>query len=210
MILGDASHWIERFKSVDQRFTEKIVDNWAKCRSLVSPSSKEDDITNNLVNLLWRDREVRRIGWPELQFIPLEPLGNMGGVIGKGYIDIALILDNNRDIYIAYECKKLNVTYQGKRASLATPYVKEGLNRFIEQQYSRNLPMACMLGYVMDGKVEDALGKVHNAIKSHVNAKQLKTGPSVLSKVKSSERFHTALLRGDGTCIQVNHTFLSY
>ena len=171
--------------------------------------SEEDDITNNLIHLLWRDQEVRRIGWPEAQYVPFGSIGSMGAVTGKGYIDMALILDDNRDMYVAYECKRLNVLYKGKRLSLATPYVTEGLYRYINQQYSYSLPMACMLGYVMDGDVGFALDKVHAAIKTHAGDEKLKFDPIDLDKIGSDKRFQTTHKRVDGSTIEINHTFLS-
>lgn len=210
MTIGDMAHWKNRFQSVDQRFTERLVIHWPDCRDSLTSTSEEDDITNNLVYRLCKDPEVRRIGWPDAQYVPLEPIGNMGAVTGKGYIDIALILDQNREMYVAYECKRLNVTYKGKRTSLAKPYVTEGLYRYIYQQYSRSLPMACMLGYVMDGDVKFALDKVHTAIKTHTGGKKLKSGPSKLHKIGASGRFQTTHRRVDGSTFEINHTFLSF
>ena len=210
MTIGDMAHWKNRFLSVDQRFTERLVVHWPDCRDSLTSVSEEDDITNNLVYRLCKDPEVRRIGWPEAQYVPFELTGSMGAVTGKGYIDIGFILDQNRDMYIAYECKRLNVTYKGRRSSLAKPYVIEGLYRYIDQQYSRSLPMACMLGYVMDGDVEFALDKVHTAIKAHAGGEKLKSGPNELHKMGTSGRFQTIQKRVDGSAFEVNHTFLSF
>lgn len=210
MALGDMTQWINRFRTPEKRFTERLVAHWPQCRDLLTSSSKEDDITNNLVHLLCKDPEVRGIGWPEAQYVPLELVADSGAVTGKGYIDIALILDHDRDMYVAYECKRLNVTHKCKRSSLATPYVKKGLYRYIDQQYSRSLPMACMLGYVMDGEVQYALDEVHAAIKSHVGGGKLKSAPKELLKIGTSDRFQTVHLRVDGSSFEVNHTFLSF
>ena len=163
-----------------------------------------------MVHLLCSDPEVRRIGWPDAQYVPLEPLGYTGAVTGKGYIDIALIIDNDRDMYVAYECKRLNVTHKGKRSSLATPYVKEGVYRYINQQYSRTLPMAGMLGYVMDGEVQYALDKVHAAIKKHTDGETLKFGMNNVHKIGTSDRFRTLHVRSDNSTVEINHTFLSF
>lgn len=210
MALGDKTQWISRFRNADQRFTERLVVHWPQCRDSLSSISEEDDITNNLVHCLCKDPEVRRIGWPDAQYVPLEPIGETGAVTGKGYIDIALILDGDRDMYVAYECKRLNVTHKGKLASLATPYVKEGLYRYINQQYSRTLPMACMLGYVMDGESQYALDKVHAAIETHAGGKKLQSGPNNTHKIGISDRFQTVHVRADDSIFEVTHTFLSF
>ncbi|MCP4486281.1 MAG: hypothetical protein GY820_03030 [Gammaproteobacteria bacterium] len=163
-----------------------------------------------MVHRLCEDPEVRRIGWPDAQYVPFEPYNETEAVTGKGYIDIALILDQDRDKYVAYECKRLNVMYKGKLSSLATPYVKKGLYRYIEQHYSRTLPMACMLGYVMDGKVQYALDKVHKAIKTHAGGEKLKSGPNKSNKIGISECFQTTHVRVDDSTVEVNHTFLPF
>ena len=156
---GNMVQWTKRFRSVEQRFTQRIAAHWPDCRKALTSSSEEDDITNNLVHRLCKDPDVRRIGWPEAQFVPFEPVEDTEAIEGKGYIDIAVIVDQNRDIYLAYECKRLNVVHKGKRSSLATVYVTEGLQRYVTLQYARFLPMASMLGYVMDGQVKYARGK---------------------------------------------------
>jgi len=205
MVLGDADQWISSFRAVNQRFTEKIVSHWPACRALITLDAYEDDITNNLVNLLCKDSEVRRIGWPEAQYVPLELEGSAGGVVGKGYIDIALILDGDRDKYVAYECKKLNVN----QASLATPYVKDGLQRYIQQQYSRALPVASMLGYVMDGRMKKAFERVHKAINDHTDDQNFIPEISGSYEFGTHASFRTVHIKLDNSPIEINHTFLS-
>lgn len=210
MALGDLSQWIKNFESVEQKFTAKLVSKWPECRNKLNSRSEEDDITNNLIQILWKDPDVRRLGYIEAQYVPLIPTGNKGAVTATGYIDIALIIDDDRDMYIAYECKRLNVMHKGKRSSLATPYVKEGLYRFLQAQYSQTLPIACMLGYVMDGQVQYALNKVLTSIMIHVDNIKLLEGPHSLNKIESNNRFHTVLLRADNSKIKVSHTLLSF
>ena len=204
------SHWMKRFRGVEQRFTQRIAEHWPNCRDVLCPSSEEDDITNNLVHKLCRDPIARRIGWPEVQFVPFELEKSTGAVKGKGYIDIAVVLDQNRDIYLAYECKRLNVIHKGKRSSLSKVYVTEGLQRFITQQYSRFLPMAAMLGYVMDGDVAYAKGKVETSITKNSDIGTLKYGPIDKEEVNTCMRFLTSHIRNDGSSIEVNHTLLSF
>jgi hypothetical protein len=40
-----------------------------------------------------------------------------------------------------------------KTGALAHEYVRDGLTRFVIGQYANGLPLAMMLGYVMDAKV---------------------------------------------------------
>ena len=50
--------------------------------------------------------------------------------------------------------KRLNVPRDDGRRSLAKKCVMDGLSRFTTGQYSENLPVGCMLGYVLDGDVK--------------------------------------------------------
>lgn len=188
----------------------KIVQHWPDCRKALTHETQEDDITNNLVHRLCKDAEVRDIGWPEAQYVPLVEIQGSTAVEAKGYIDIALIIDGNRDTYLAYECKRLNVVYDTGRHSLATKYVTEGLKRFIQQQYSSALPTASMLGYVMDGDAEFAKKSVHKAINDSLTKTELTCPPTEIESLGASTRFRTGHCRIDGSDIEVTHSFLSF
>ena len=106
----------------------------------------EDTITINLVQRLGKDKVVRRIcHWVEYQY---EPFGLIGEGISysNGKIDFAVLFDWERERYLAYECRRLNVVGTGGRASLATVYATQGMMRFLTEQYGENLPPECMLG----------------------------------------------------------------
>ena len=85
----------------------------------------------------------------------------------KGKIDIAALMDQEREHYLAYECKRLCVIHNGTRGSLATRHVKDGMMRFLTEQYAEGLPVGCMLGYVMDGDLSFARTQVNSAIDAH-------------------------------------------
>ena len=90
------------------------------------------------------------VNWIEFQY---EPFGYQsdGTAYSKGRIDMAVLLDQDRERYLAYECKRLNLTHSSRRSSLATLYVTKGLHRFVTEQYAEKLPVGYMLGYVLDG-----------------------------------------------------------
>ncbi|MCG8605709.1 hypothetical protein MJD09_12020 [bacterium] len=138
---------------------------------MLTDQPDEDTITINLVHILSKDASARRL-FHHLAY-QHEPYGftEEGIAYSKGKIDMALLLDQERERYLAYECKRLNVVYNGKKNSLATPYVMEGVFRFVTEQYAEGLPVGCMLGYVMDGNAPTAKTKVHaamNANKRHI------------------------------------------
>ena len=42
--------------------------------------------------------------------------------------------------------------------------MREGLSRFVAEQYAENLPVGCMLGYVLDGDVPHAASSIRSKI----------------------------------------------
>ena len=101
----------------------------------------EDQITINLVVFLLNDPVVRRIcHWIEYQF-ELFGTDTNGAKFSKGIIDLAVFIDWERERYLAYECKRLNVIGRSGRSSLATDYMRDGMMQFITNQYAEALPV---------------------------------------------------------------------
>ena len=208
---GDPATWVVRFRSLDIRFLERVVAIWPKCAAALPSQPPEDTITINLVHLLSKDPGTRRLfHWLEFQF---EPFGFTADdtAYSKGRIDMALILDGERERYLAYECKRLNVVHDGRTSSLATPYVMEGLARFVTEQYAENLWVGCMLGYVMDGDVETAETKIHAAIGNRRSLIGLTAGPETDRSVGEAKRFFSRHSRAaSGQEIEVRHALLPF
>ena len=210
MVNGNPQMWTPRFKSVDQRFIERVEAIWLKCLSILPEQPIEDVVTRNLVHLLNKDSVVRSFCQLHHPYAPFSK-DPSGGVKGKGLIDFALIIDNDRAIYIAYECKNLNVTYNGSRQSLASKYVDEGMMRYVKKQYSEELPFACMLGYVIDGDIDFAKKQVWAVINTKKTKLGLLDGPQSTTKVATVERFWTEHQRSTVTStIVVHHSFLPF
>ena len=172
---------------------------------------QEDAITINLVHLLSMDPGARRLfHWLEFQY---EPFGFTadGMAYSKGRIDMALLVDRERERYLAYECKRLNVVRQGARHSLATLYVKEGVAGFVTEQYAESLSVGCMLGYVMDGDVVTAQTKVRAMIVRHRSGIGLTAEPEQEPSIGEARRFLSRHFRSaSGEEIEVRHAFLPF
>lgn len=208
MLIGDAQEWINSFVSFDDRFLERMAAAWPACMAVLPEQPNEDDITINLVDQLAKDTVVRRLcHWIEYQFEPFG-LSADGSKYSKGIIDIAVLFDRERDRYLAYECKRLNVMKSGKRSSLATVYVTQGMMRFLTEQYAENLPVGCMLGYVLDGDVPFAKARLADAICGHVPL-ALTHEPAPLSPIETIERFRTRHKRPAGSEIELRHALFS-
>lgn len=210
MIIGDAHAWKTRFVALDERILNRILQVWPSCMSLLPGQPEEDTITINLVALLSKDAVVRRICY--FVIYQHEPFGTLpnGTKFSKGRIDVAVLLDQERERYIAYECKRLNVVHGGTRSSLATTYVKDGMMRFLTEQYSEGLPFGCMLGYVMDGDLSFALTKVNTAIDAHKTSLGSVGGGPAIPIVPGIERFSTLHQRANASTIELRHVLLPF
>ena len=214
---GNPVTWAGRFRSLDTRFLQRVVAVWPRCVAVLTSQLPEadqpleDTITINLVHLLSMDPPARRLfHWLEFQY---EPFGFRpdGTAYSKGRIDMALVLDGERERYLAYECKRLNVVHHGSRSSFATLYVKEGLVRFVTEQYAENLAVGCMLGYVMDGDVAAAQTKVWAAINHHKSGIGLTAGPETDRSIGEVKRFFSHHLRAaSGQEIEVRQALLPF
>lgn len=208
MLIGDVQGWVDNFVSFDDRFLERIAAAWPECMAVLPEQPGEDDITINLVDRLAKDVVVRRLcHWVEYQFEPFG-LAADGSKYSKGIIDIAVLFDWDRERYLAYECKRLNVNNGGGRSSLATVYVTQGMMRFLTEQYAEQLPVGCMLGYVLDGDVPFANSRIAGAIGSHVPL-ALAEGPTPLAAIETIERFRTRHTRQTGSQIELRHALFS-
>lgn len=211
MVVGDPSHWVDHFTSLDERLLARIVALWPRCLDVLPPAPEEDVITFNLKSLLTKDAEARLIFYHlEYQFEP-EGFTPDGLAFSKGQIDLAVLLDQSCSRYLAYECKRLNVHFSGARQSLATPYVNEGVKRFVTEQYAEGLPVGCMLGYVLDGDTAFALSRVHAAIAANKTDIGLVGSPALETSIGPVERFSSDHTRpGSGNAIHVRHSLLPF
>ncbi|RLG29667.1 hypothetical protein DRO03_06675 [Methanosarcinales archaeon] len=76
-------------------------------------------------------------------------------------LDIRFTWDDHRpNSYLAVEAKRL----RGMVATLAGPYVEEGVMDFINGKYSRGHNYGIMLGYVLSKPIEKAISTVRGAL----------------------------------------------
>lgn len=209
MFVGDPREWKDKFVTFDERLLARILHVWPGCISVLPGQPEEDDITINLVDLLWKDSVVRRLcHYVEYHFEPWGLDGN-GAKFSKGQIDIGFLIERDRDKYLAYECKRLNVINGSTRSSLASRYVTQGMMRFLTEQYAEGLPVGCMLGYVMDGDLPFALQRVKKAIADNKTLLMLTAGPTPGPAAAGTERFQTGHQRKAST-IELRHLLLPF
>ena len=85
----------------------------------------------------------------------------------------------------------------------------DGLSRFTTGQYSENLPVGCMLGYVLDGDVKYVPSSVQAKIIEHREHVALVLHPRRDIPIGNATRFYSRQRRrSNGGEIEVRHALL--
>lgn len=207
MIVGNAGRWSRAFRSIEERLAKAIDEVWPSCLlKLVARvdggDPLEDPITRALVFGLRQNKSFPGRIITQYEILREEP----GGITAPSRIDFVVTIGDDEDDYLACECKRLNVSYDKGCSTGAHAYVHDGLSRFAQRRYSNGLPFGVMLGYVMDGRVDDAANTVAQTIASAAAALALAEPHSSLPSPRW-RRFRTRHF-GRETAIEVRHTML--
>jgi len=211
MLAGDLNAWLPHFRSLEERIVNAVETAWPICiaplQSKKNSLTHEDHITEHLVQSLIRTKLVP--GRIIYQYTLLTEDGS-GNVSAPSNIDFVLTLGDDEDVYLACECKRLNVPYKTGVRALVNEYVDQGLMRFVTGQYSNGLPLAMMLGYVMNAKSDEAKRGVKRILKlrSAIVRLQSERDDPVISG--RPIRFHTTHACVPGHIIEVAHTLLAW
>ncbi|HVZ18093.1 MAG TPA: hypothetical protein VG897_13305 [Terriglobales bacterium] len=210
MLAGDPTALLPHFISLEDRVAAAVEGAWPTCiaplQAVKNTMTHEDCITNHLVNALIRSKTFPGRIVP--QYPLLSPNAQQLLQIGSK-IDFVLTIGDDEDVYLACECKRLNVPYKGKTRSLALEYVRDGLTRFVTGQYANGLPLAMMLGYVMDAQLALAHERLKKALQRSklISLKSAIYPPAVPGK---PIRFFTTHSCAAGHDIEVRHTLLGW
>ena len=163
--LGDSSHWDDFFEQeLIPVILELVLEAWAALPPLAE-DEKEDDVTDKLYAAMLRSKNRQR--HPFL-IRPQDAEFHSASEMIVGWKDIALYPSlNDEDIYFCLEAKRLNAVVSGTRTSLASEYVTDGMQRFIDRKYSPEVRHGGMLGYVLDDDIARAIKNVTNCIRLH-------------------------------------------
>jgi len=211
MLTSDLSAWLPYFRNLEERVINAIEAAWPACieplQSTKDAMTNEDAITRQLVQSLQQTKPS--LG---LFIIHYSLLGQDGsGLVSEpSEVDFVLAIGNDADVYLACECKRLNVPYKTGVRVLSSEYVDEGLMRFVTGQYSNGLPLAMMLGYVMNGKTEKAKCGVKRAMARRSVALRLQSERDAPAVSDRPLRFHTTHNCMPGHVIEVTHTLLAW
>jgi len=127
-----------------------------------------------------------------------------------GEIDLKFIYKNQERTYISFECKRLRVKFPSGFDTLAGKYVTEGMYRYFNGQYARNLDKGGMLGYVMDGNIDLAVNDVKAAIEKrrlnlYMNENETLKASSYITSKQVKETLHKY---GPNEKFTIYHIFL--
>jgi len=162
----------------------------------------EDHITNHLVDALRRTKMVPGLIIPQYKL--MTTAANQLVSLSSS-IDFVLTIGDDEEIYLACECKRLNVPYKSGLKGLVGEYVSDGLMRFVTSQYSNGLPLAMMLGYVMNARSDRARRGLGRAMKYRAAMIKLKSTTDT-----SPVRFVTTHTCAAGHDIEISHTLLTW
>ena len=210
MLAGNVADWLTHFRTLEERMVEAIEAVWPGCVAPLQPlkgaMTHEDHITNQLVAALIKSKKLPG------RIVPQYPLlTDDDKQLAKlsSAIDFVLTIGDEEDVYLACECKRLNVPYKARTRGLAYEYVRDGLMRFVSGQYSHGLPLAMMLGYVMNGQVGGAHVRLKRAM-SRSKTIHLKMTTDLVVPNGKSIRFSTTHDSVSGHQIRVTHTLLCW
>ena len=161
-VVGDPRYWLASFpKGFIPDVLSGIKASWDR---MAKPPRTEIEtrITKKLKHELRQDPTLKDLPLRIAREFTLDD-PDTGEELGR--IDLCWFHGYHDQTYIAFECKRLNVSFLSGKRSLAADYVGEkGMGCFLSGKYSAGHGHGGMLGYVMDGKVSDAQNSVKSAI----------------------------------------------
>jgi hypothetical protein len=163
-VVGDPRYWLPSFpKGFIPDILSGIRASWDR---MTKPSRTEIEtrITKKLKHELRQD--------PTLKDLPLRiareyTLDDPDTGQELGRIDLCWFHGYHDQTYMAFECKRLNVSFPSGKRSLAADYTGEkGMGCFLSGKYSAGHEHGGMVGYVMEGDLSAAIDAVSTAVLS--------------------------------------------
>jgi hypothetical protein len=192
-IIGISTQWADLIDPMLPEILNLVIASW---QEMPSPAvdDKEDKITIALCRALRQNRTARGLMFQiHTQLVELEPAA--GEELGRQDI-VFMPLVAREDIYFCVESKRLNVVKDGTLRAYASEYVTHGMSRFVTGQYSKAVRHGGMIGYVLDGKVSQAITNVEANIQTY-HATLCMSAPGALES--------STILTGDTRARETRH-----
>lgn len=161
---GDPTAWLDLIESQVPAILRLILSTWEEMPP-IAPDALEDPTTEAFCRAMRSNRNSASLPFRiDIQMVELDP----GEDQAQGRMDIAFSpMVPHEAFYFCLECKRLNAMIKGRRRTLGTEYVTQGMHRFVKRQYGDQVRHGGMLGYVLDGQVEPAIRSIRSALISH-------------------------------------------
>jgi hypothetical protein len=139
-----------------------VLETW-KSFSLHQKVKLENRINASFCEALKKASEDAGRTWI---IVPEYPINDPVLGVQKGRIDLCFIPPNHhgQKVFFTLECKRLRVRTKSGLSHYADRYVSKGVLKFVISQYSANHPCGGMLGYVMDGQLDEAFESVKREV----------------------------------------------
>jgi hypothetical protein len=210
MTLGDVDAWAEVFP---EDLVPSILDLvWTTWQSFPKPAAKEHEvpITRRFRCALKQAKDYIRLP-VRIDREPAEDDPATAQELGRIDLRFSPAGSALEEVYFAFECKRLNATENGTRRPRASEYVTEGMIRFVIGQYATAMRHGGMIGYVLGGNCDHAIGLVAQ----NIGAKKVALRMRDSGLAASSLRQDNAMIRetmhdlGRAEIFRLHHLFLS-
>lgn len=144
----------------------------------------------------------------------------LAGAVSPKYaprIDIRLYSEWEREHhknYFSWECKKVSdKRVDPRHKGLVGEYIKEGILRFIEEEYSAGLANGGMLGIVLAGEIENIVSDINSSMIGRRRERRLSGGDQLYKDAPRStfnDIYWSQHERNDGSIIKLHHLFLAF
>lgn len=211
MVAGDPGVWAARFRTLDERFLERVVAVWPSCVAVLPDDPPEDTITENLVAKILEDAPARRL-FHYLEY-HYEPFGYTpeGRVFSKARSTWPCCWTKTATAISPMSASASTCPGTVASARWRPSYVTDGLRRFVTEKYAAGLPVGCMLGYVLDGDAPAAHTKVLAAIRARRDDIRLRGEPTRQLSIGPASRLLTRHEREPTSPeIEVRHALLPF
>ncbi len=183
MTVGDPSMWSDVFpEDLVPRILDLVWDTWATFPS-PAPDEFEVPITRRFKVALKHAKDFRRLPL-RIEREPAEDDPATAAELGRLDLKLSPAGSAREEVYFAFECKRLYPIEHGTRRARAAEYVTEGMLRFASGQYAATMRHGGMIGYVLNGRSDDAIAAVEQNFATHGAAlrmsKPARFGPSGL------------------------------
>jgi hypothetical protein len=161
-VIGEAANWADLFPAdLLPRIFDLVIETWERFEK-PAQNAEEPPTTRRFRSALKRAKSYKTLPFLIMRE-DVEDDFETGEELGRK--DIAFYPTHHEEVYFAFECKRLNALVSGKTRALASEYVTDGMMRYVTGQYARFMSQGGMIGYVLDGRCEHAIGLVSDNIR---------------------------------------------